>query len=180
LALFVRWLQLDRSVISGALTMSLLILPVIIIASREALAAVPPSLREAAYALGASRWQTVRHHVLPAAVPGILTGLILGLSRAIGETAPLIMIGALTWVTFTPGGSFLEEYPHTLGGMYDWFTTALTDPFTVMPIQIFNWATQPQPEFHHLAAAGIIVLLGTLIVMNATAVAIRAWQQRRA
>jgi phosphate transport system permease protein len=180
LALFVRWLHLDRSVISGALTMSLLILPVIIIASREALAAVPNSIREAAYALGASRWQTVRHHVLPAALPGMMTGVILALSRAIGETAPLIMIGALTYVAFTPGGSFFEEYPQTIGGACEWFTTAVKDPFTAMPIQIYDWASRPQREFHHLAAAGIVVLLGTLIAMNATAVGLRAWQQRKA
>jgi phosphate transport system permease protein len=180
LALFVRWLHLDRSVISGALTMSLLILPVIIIASREALAAVPNSIREAAYALGATRWQTVRHHVLPAAVPGMMTGVILALSRAIGETAPLIMIGALTYVAFTPGGSFFEEYPQTIAGACEWFATAVKDPFTAMPIQIYDWASRPQREFHHLAAAGIIVLLATLIAMNATAVGLRAWQQRKA
>jgi phosphate transport system permease protein len=180
LALFVRWLHLDRSVVSGALTMSLLVLPVIIIASREALAAVPDSIRQAAYALGATRWLTVRHHVLPAAVPGIMTGVILSLSRAIGETAPLIMIGALTYIAFTPGGSLLDDYPQTLGGVGEWFTTAIQDPFTAMPIQIYDWASRPQPEFHHLAAAGIIVLLGTLILMNATAVAIRTWQERRA
>ena len=180
LALFVRWLHLDRSVISGALTMSLLILPVIIIASREALAAVPNSTREAAYALGASRWQMVRAHVLPAALPGMMTGVILALSRAIGETAPLIMIGALTYVAFTPGGSFFEEYPQTIGGACEWFTTAVKDPFTAMPIQIYDWASRPKPEFHHLAAAGIVVLLGTLIAMNAAAVALRAWQQRKA
>jgi len=180
LALFVRWVRLDRSVISGALTMSLLILPVIIIASREALAAVPNSIREAAYALGASRWQTVRHHVLPAALPGMMTGVILALSRAIGETAPLIMIGALTYVAFTPGGSFFEDYPQTIGGACEWLTTAVKDPFTAMPIQIYDWASRPQREFHGLAAAGIIVLLGTLIAMNATAVGLRAWQQRKA
>lgn len=180
LALFVRWLHLDRSLISGALTMSLLILPVIIIASREALAAVPNSIREAAYALGASRWQMVRHHVLPAALPGMMTGVILALSRAIGETAPLIMIGALTYVAFTPGGSFFSEYPQTVAGVCDWLTTAVTDPFTAMPIQIYDWASRPQPEFHHLAAAGIIVLLAALMAMNAIAVALRAWQQRKA
>lgn len=179
LALFVRWLHLDRSVISGALTMSLLILPVIIIAAREALDAVPDSIRQAAYALGATRWLTVRHHVLPAALPGILTGVILALSRAIGETAPLIMIGALTYVAFTPGGSFIEDYPHTVGGAWSWFTTGLTDAFTAMPIQIYDWASRPQPEFHHLAAAGIMTLLAALLTMNAAAVILRAWQQRK-
>jgi len=179
LAVFVRWLRLDRSVISGALTLSLLIVPVIIIAAREALAAVPGSIRQAAYALGATRWQTVRHHVLPAALPGMMTGVILALSRSIGETAPLIMIGALTYVAFTPGGSFTEDYPQTLGGAYEWFSTALTDQFTAMPIQIYDWASRPQPEFHQLAAAGIAVLLCVLIIMNATAVAVRAFRQRK-
>ena len=178
LALFVRWLQLDRSLLSGALTMSLLVLPVIVIAAREALAAVPDSIRQAAYGLGVTRWQTVRHHVLPAAIPGIMTGVILSLSRAIGETAPLIMIGALTYVAFTPGGSLLDDYPHTPQGLWEWTSTALTDPFTAMPIQIYDWASRPQPEFHHLAAAGILVLLIVLLTMNAAAVALRAWRQK--
>ncbi len=158
LTLFVRWLQLGRSVLAGAMTMSLLILPIIIIASREALRAVPDSIRRGAFALGATRWQTVRHHVLPSALPGILTGTILALSRAIGETAPLIMIGALTYVAFVPRGP--------------------TDAFTALPIQIFNWVSRPQEEFHQLAAAGIIVLLTVLLLMNAAAVFIRHRAQR--
>ncbi len=153
LVLFVRWLGLGRSVIAGALTMTLLILPVIIIAAREALRAVPDSIRRGAFALGATNWQTVRHHVLPSALPGILTGTILALSRAIGETAPLIMIGALTYVAFVPSGPM--------------------DAFTALPIQIFNWVSKPQPEFHDLAAAGIIVLLAVLLLMNSAAVIIR-------
>lgn len=159
LAIFVRGMALGRSVISGSLTMSLLILPIIIIASREALRAVPSSIRHAAFAVGATRWQTVRHHVLPSALPGILTGVILALSRAIGETAPLIMIGALTYVAFVP------ESP--------------MDPFTALPIQIFNWASRPQADFHSLAAAGIIVLLGVLLTMNAAAIALRYRVQKR-
>ena len=160
LTVFVRWLSLGRSVLAGALTMSLLILPVIIIASREALRAIPGSIRRAAFALGATRWQTTRHHVLPAALPGILTGTILALSRAIGETAPLIMIGALTYVAFTPEGPM--------------------DAFTALPIQIFNWVSRPQPEFHELAAAGIVVLLTVLLMMNAVAVLIRhRWQRNQ-
>lgn len=159
LAVFVRWLNFDRSVLSGSLTMSLLILPVIIIAGREALAAVPQSFRLAAYALGATRWQTVRSHVVPAALPGITTGVILALSRALGEAAPLIMLGALTYVRFVPSGPF--------------------DAFTSLPIQIYAWSDQPQPEFHHLAAAGIIVLLGILLPMNALAIGVRAWHHRR-
>jgi phosphate transport system permease protein len=158
LTVFVRWLSLGRSVLAGALTMSLLILPIIIIASREALRAVPSSIRRAAYALGATTWQTIRFHVLPAALPGILTGTILALSRAIGETAPLIMIGALTYVAFVPAGPM--------------------DAFTALPIQIFNWVSRPQPEFHELAAAGIVVLLAVLLLMNAVAVLIRHRAQR--
>ena len=158
LTVFVRWFSLGRSVLAGALTMTLLILPVIIIASREALRAVPGSIRRAAYALGATPWQTIRHHVLPAALPGILTGTILALSRAIGETAPLIMIGALTYVAFVPEGPM--------------------DAFTALPIQIFNWVSRPQPEFHELAAAGIVVLLTVLLMMNAVAVLIRHRSQR--
>ena len=159
LAMFVRTMSLDRSVISGALTMSLLILPVIIIASREGLAAVPKSVRLAAYALGATRWQVIWSHVLPAALPGIVTGVILAVSRAIGEAAPLLMIGALTYVAFVPEG--------------------LTDPFTALPMQIYDWVGRPQEQFHHLAAAGIIVLLSILLSLNAIAVGLRSWQQRK-
>ena len=158
LAVFVRWMSLGRSLVAGALTLSLLILPVIIIASREAIRAVPPSLRHGSYALGATRWQTVRHHVLPVALPGIVTGVILALSRAIGETAPLVIVGALTYVAFTPEGPM--------------------DDFTALPIQIFNWASRPQAEFHELAAGGILVLLLVLLVMNGTAALIRFRSQR--
>jgi phosphate transport system permease protein len=177
LAVFVRYLSLDRSVIAGALTMSLLILPTIVIASREALAAVPRTVREAAYALGATRWQMVRHHVLPEALPGILTGIILSMSRAIGETAPLIMIGALTYVAFVPGGD-LSDYDPTVSGCVEWLDTAVHDQFTAMPIQIYDWASRPQKEFHTLAAAAIIMLLGVLLAMNGIAIAIRAWWQK--
>jgi phosphate transport system permease protein len=153
LAVFVRWLGLGRSILAGALTMALLVLPVIVVASREAIRTVPPGLRHAAYALGATRWQAVRHHVLPAALPGILTGVILAMSRAIGETAPLVVVGAFAYVAFVPSSPM--------------------DDFTVLPIQIFHWASRPQAEFHALAAAGIIVLLAVLLLMNATAVWIR-------
>lgn len=158
LAIFVRGMALERSVISGALTLSLLILPMIIIASREAIRSVPPSLRQASFALGASRWQTIWSHVLPAALPGIMTGVILSLARAMGEAAPLIMIGALSYVAFVP-------------------KTPL-DTFTTLPIQIFNWASRPKREFHELAAGGIIVLLVILFLMNGTAVYIRHRSQR--
>jgi phosphate transport system permease protein len=153
LTLFVRALALERSILSGALTMSLLVLPVIVVSSREAIRTVPTTFRHAAFALGASKWKTVRDHVLPAALPGILTGVILALSRAIGETAPLVLIGAFAYVAFVPDGPM--------------------DDFTVLPIQIFTWASRPQEEFHALAAAAIIVLLAVLLLMNATAVWIR-------
>ncbi len=159
LAVFVRFFALERSLISGALTMSLLILPVIIIASREAIKTVPMSIRYAAFSLGATKWQTTWSHVLPASFPGIMTGVILALSRAIGETAPLIMIGALTFVAFLP------ESP--------------MDSFTAMPIQIYNWVSRPQEEFHELAAAAIIVLLAVLLIMNAAAILIRNKTERR-
>jgi phosphate transport system permease protein len=160
LQIFVRWMEpltKGRTVITGALTLSLLILPIIIIATREALRAVPNSLRQAGYALGATRWQIIREQVFPLALPGILTGTILALSRAIGETAPLITIGALTYIAFLPRLS--------LGG--------LQSPFTALPIQIFNWVSRPQSEFHLNAAAGIIVLMVLLLLMNATAVFLR-------
>jgi phosphate transport system permease protein len=153
LAVFVRFFALGRSVLAGALTLALLILPVVIIASQEAIRAVPNSLKEASYGLGATRWQTIRHHVLPVAMPGILTGTILALSRAIGETAPLIMIGALTFIAFDPRSPL--------------------DAFTVLPIQIYNWVSLPREEFRLLAAGGIVVLLGALLLMNATAILLR-------
>ena len=159
LAIFVRFCYLGRSVLAGALTMSLLVLPVIIIAAREALTAVPDSVRHAAYALGATRWQTIWHHVLPAALPGICTGIILALSRAVGEAAPLLMIGALTYVAFVPADPL--------------------DTFTALPIQIYDWASRPQSDFHGLAAAAIVVLLAILLSMNALAIGLRSWYQRR-
>lgn len=160
LALFVRTLGLGRSLISGALTLAILILPVIIIASQEAVRAVPPSIREAAYGLGATRWQVVRHQVLPMAMPGILTGTILALSRAVGETAPLIMIGAVTFIAFTPQG--------------------LTDQFTVLPLQIYDWISRPQEAYRLKAAGGIVVLLAILMTMNGVAIYLRnRFQTRR-
>jgi phosphate transport system permease protein len=159
LALFVRAMELGRSILAGALTLALVVLPIIIISAREGLRTVPPSIREAAMALGATRWQTVWHQVLPAALAPMMTGVILALSRAIGETAPLITIGALLFVPFDPRGPL--------------------DSFTVLPIQIFNWVSRPQPAFHEAAAAGIIVLLTVLLSMNAIAIAIRYWAERR-
>jgi phosphate transport system permease protein len=153
LTIFVRVMDLGRSVMAGALTMSLLILPIIIVASREGLRAVPSSLRLGALALGATPWQAVRFQVLGPAMPTILTGVILALSRAIGETAPLIMIGALTFVAFDPTGP--------------------GSPFTVLPIQIFNWTSRPQAGFAETAAAGIVVLMVVLLTMNAFAILLR-------
>ena len=158
LAVFVRFVGLGRSLLAGAFTMALLILPVIIISTQEALRAVPRGIRESAYALGATRWQVVRSHLLPIAAPGALTGVILALSRAIGETAPLIMIGALTFIAFLPA-------------------TPL-DPFTVLPIQIFNWTARPQDEFRGLAAGAIIVLMLALLLMNGSAIALRNYFER--
>lgn len=153
LGLFVRALALERSVLSGALTLTLVVLPIIILASQEALRAVPDSIRRSAYALGATRWQTVWYQVLPASLPGIMTGVILALSRALGEAAPLLLVGAMAYVPFVPEN--------------------LSDEFTALPIQIFNWTSRPQEEFHHLAAAGILVLLIVLVSMNAIAVFVR-------
>lgn len=159
LELFVRVLQLGRSLLAGAATLALLLLPMVILTSREALRTVPLSLREAALALGADRWQVVRRIVLPMSLPGILTGLILSLARAVGETAPLITIGALTYVAFLPD--------------------SLRSPFTVLPIQIFNWISRPQTAFHVNAAAGIVVLLAFLLVLNGAAIWLRHRLQRR-
>lgn len=160
LVFFVQMLHLGRSVSAGALTMGLLILPVVVISSQEAIRAVPLGLRQAAFALGATKWQTIRHHVLPAAMPGILTGMILSISRAIGETAPLLVVGASSLVLTRPSGPLSS--------------------FTAMPVQIFNWSSRPQNEFEHLAAAAIIVLMVLLLSMNALAIIIRQRLSRRA
>lgn len=153
LTIFVRLMVLERSLIAGALTMTLLVLPIIIVSSQEAIKAVPRSRRDASFALGANKWQTVSRAVMPSALPGVLTGMILAMSRAIGETAPLVMIGALTYIAFLPEN--------------------LKSSFTVMPIQIYNWISRPQDEFHALAAAGIIVLLALLLLMNFSAILLR-------
>jgi phosphate transport system permease protein len=169
-------LPFGRCVLAGALTMALLILPVIIVATQEALRAVPKSLRESSLALGATKWQTVRHQILPAATPGILTGVILAISRAIGETAPLILIGAATFVRFSPGNidgfASIRENP---GGLL----RAPFDKYTVLPIQIFNWVRQSKVEFHHVAAAAIIVLLMMLVTLNGVAIYIRNRFQKK-
>ena len=153
LTVFVRLLEMGRSVLAGGLTMSLMILPVIVVSSQEAIRAIPKEQYEASYAMGATKWQTIRTVVLPAAVPGILTGSILALSRAVGETAPLLMIGAMTFIAYVP--------------------ESILSGFTAMPIQIFNWAGRPQEEFQAVAAAGSIVLMLMLVIMNSLAIYIR-------
>jgi phosphate transport system permease protein len=159
LGVFVRLMSMGRSVMAGAATLALLALPVVILSTREALRAVPGSIREGSYALGATKWQTIWHQVLPVAAPGILTGLILSLSRAIGETAPLITMGALTYVSFAPD--------------------SIWSPFTVLPIQIFNWVSRPQRDFHANAAAGILVLMVLLLAMNGLAIWLRDRYQKK-
>jgi phosphate transport system permease protein len=159
LGLFVRALALEESLLAGALTLTLVILPIVILAAQESLRAVPNSIRHASYALGATRWQTVRYQVVPAALPGILTGVILAISRALGEAAPIVVVGAATFMTFVP--------------------TTPTDEYSALPMQIFYWAGHANREFHDVAAAAIIVLLTVLILMNATAVYLRYRYGRR-
>ncbi len=159
LEVFVRMMNLGASVLAGSLTLSLLVLPIIIVATREAIKAVPKSIQDASYALGASKWQTVWHQILPASSGGILTGVILALSRAVGETAPLIVVGALAYVPFVPQNPM--------------------DEFSVLPIQIFNWISRPQHGFIENAAAAIIILLLITFVMNGVAVYFRnKWQKK--
>jgi phosphate transport system permease protein len=159
LELFVRIMHMKRSLLAGACTLALLLLPMIVTTSREALRTVPRALREASYALGAGRWRTIQMVVLPMCLPGVLTGVILSLARAIGETAPLITIGALTYVAFLPDG--------------------VMDAFTAMPIQIFNWVSRPQAGFQVNAAAGIVVLLVLMLILNGVAIWLRARLQRK-
>lgn len=159
LAVFVRLFNFERSILSGALTLTLLILPVIIVASQEAIKSVPNSLREGSLALGATKWQTITGVVIPYAIPGILTGSILAISRAIGEAAPLIIVGAVGYVAFLPEGPM--------------------DSYTSLPVQIFNWTSRPQAEFQNIAAAGIIVLLSLMLTANAVAIVIRNKYQNR-
>jgi phosphate transport system permease protein len=158
LAFLVRGLGLGRVLLAGALILTLLVLPTVIIAAREAIRAVPGSIRDGAYALGATQWQVTWRQVLPAAIPGIATGSILAVSRAIGETAPLILIGALTYISFNP---------------------TVLGPFTALPVQIYNWTKLPNAEFKNLAAAAIIVLLATILILNAAAIVLRNRYQRR-
>lgn len=166
LGLFVHTFGLGASVLTAGLTLALLILPVVIVATREAIRAVPGAIREAAYALGATRWQMVSDHVLPYSMPGILTGVIIGLSRAIGETAPIVTIGAVTFIAFLPPPPLSAEFPFLSFG---W----LSSPFTAMPIQIFNWTSRPEEAFQANASAAALILVGMTLMMNALAIWLR-------
>jgi len=166
LGLFVYQFGLGQSIAAAGLTLALLILPIVIVATRESIRAVPRAIREAAYGLGATRWEVTKDHVLPYSVGGILTGMILGLSRAIGETAPIITIGALSFIAFLPDSPFKGEFPFI---SFQW----LSDPFTAMPIQMFNWVSRPDQAFQANAAAAGAILLGMTLLMNAVAIWIR-------
>lgn len=172
LGLFVYQLHLGRSVVTAGLTLALLILPVVIVTTREAIRSIPQSIREAAYATGASKWQTVWDHVLPYAAGSILTGIIVSLARAIGETAPLITIGALTFIAFLPPSPFKGEFPYL---SFEW----LQAPFTVMPIQMFSWTSRPDAAFQTNAAAAGVVLACMILIMNSVAVYLRYLLRKR-
>lgn len=166
LGLFVYKLHLGQSILTAGLTLALLVLPIVITATREAIRTIPLSIREAAYALGSTQWQTIRYHVLPYSFGGILTGIIIALSRAIGESSPLITIGALTFIAFLPASPLQSTLPYL---SFEW----LLSPFTVIPIQMFNWVSRPQAEFHLNAAAAGLVLLFMTLTMNGLAIWIR-------
>jgi len=172
LGFFVYVLDLGRSVLTGGLTLAILVLPIVIVATREAVRAVPFAMREAAFALGATKWQTIWHHVLPYSMGGIATGVIIALARAIGETAPLITIGALTYIAFLPTSPVQAEWPFL---SFQW----LDDPFTVMPIQTFNWISRPGDDFQGNAAAAGLVLMGMTLVMNGAAIWLRYRLRKR-
>jgi phosphate transport system permease protein len=172
LGLFVYALGFGQSILSAGLTLGLLILPVVIVATREAIRSIPSAIREAAYAVGATKWETTWDHVLPYALPGILTGVIIGMARAIGETAPIITIGALTFIAFLPPAPISGEFPFL---SLEWIMA----PFTVMPIQMFNWTSRPEAAFHQNAAAAGLVLLFMTLSMNALAIYLRYQLRKR-
>jgi phosphate transport system permease protein len=172
LGLFVYQLDLGQSIVAAGLTLAILILPVVIVATRESIRAIPGTIREGAFALGATKWQTVSQHVVPYSMAGILTGVIIGLSRAIGETAPIITIGALTYIAFLPDSPIKSEFPYV---SFEWLSSA----FTVMPIQMFNWVSRPQEAFHVNAAAAGLVLIVMTLLMNALAIYIRYHFRKR-
>ncbi|GAB1233538.1 phosphate ABC transporter permease PstA [Ferrigenium sp. UT5] len=169
LGLFVYQLDLGQSILTAGLTLALLILPIVIVATRESLRTIPREIREAAYALGTTRWQMIRDHVLPYSRGGILTGVIIGMSRAIGETAPIITIGALTFIAFLPPVPFTGEAGEPVAGLFDW----LFSPFTVLPIQMFNWVSRPEEAFLVNAAATGVVIITMTLAMNALAIYLR-------
>ena len=166
LGLFVYQFGFGQSILTAGLTLGLLILPVVIVATREAIRSIPSAIREGAYALGATKWQTTSHHILPYSLAGIMTGVIIGMARAIGETAPVITIGALTFIAFLPPAPVTVEPPFL---SFEW----IMSPFTVMPIQMFNWTSRPEAAFHHNAAAAGLVLVVMTLSMNAIAIYIR-------
>ncbi len=172
LGLFVYGLGLGHTVLAGGLTLGILILPIVIVATREALRTIPSYIREAAYSVGATKWQVVRHHLVPYAAGGIATGVIIALSRAIGETAPLITIGALTFIAFLPDAPFGGTFPFL---NFDW----LHSPFTVLPIQMFNWTSRPTEDFHVNAAAAGLVLIAMTLSLNAVAILVRYRARRK-
>jgi phosphate transport system permease protein len=168
LGIFVYAFGFGQSILTAGLTLALLILPIVIVATREAIRAIPGMIREGSMAVGATRWQTCRYHIIPYAMPGILTGVIIGLARAIGETAPIITIGALTFIAFLPPLPF-SPTPDGSAGLFEW----LMSPFTVMPIQIFNWTSRPDPAFEVNAAAAGFVLMAMVLTMNGIAIGLR-------
>mgnify|MGYP001400292936 CR=1 FL=1 len=172
LGLFVYQMNLGQSIAAAGLTLALLIMPIVIVATREAVRAVPLGMREAAYAMGTTKWQMLAHHIVPYSAGGIMTGIIIGLSRAIGETAPVITIGALTFIAFLPESPFSTTFPFV---NFEW----LKAPFTVLPIQMFNWVSRPQAEFHVNAAAAGLVLIVLTLAMNAAAIMLRQRYRKR-
>ena len=172
LGLFVYQFGLGQSILTAGLTLALLILPIVIVATREAIRSIPGMIREGAYALGATKWQTTADHILPYATPGIMTGVIIGMARAIGETAPIITIGALTFIAFLPPAPIQPEPPFL---SFEW----LTSPFTVMPIQMFNWTSRPEAAFHQNAAAAGLVLVVMTLSMNGLAIWLRYRMRKR-
>jgi phosphate transport system permease protein len=172
LGLLVYYAGLGHSILAGGLTLAFLILPIVIVATREALRSIPTGIREAAYALGSTKLQVIRHHLIPYSIGGIATGSIIAMSRAIGETAPLITIGALTFIAFLPPSPLQPQPPFV---SFEW----LDSPFTVLPIQMFNWISRPTPDFHRNAAATGLVLIALTITMNAVALVVRYRSRRR-
>lgn len=172
LGLFVYKFSLGQSILTAGLTLSLLILPIVIVTTREAIRTIPTGIRHAVYALGATKWQMIRDHIVPYSTGGISTGVIIGLSRAIGETAPLITIGALTFIAFLPHSPVTASFPFV---SFEW----LKDPFTVLPIQMFNWVSRPQVEFHQNAAAAGVILMSITMLMNLVAIIVRVRFRRK-